>query len=304
MTNTNDKPMSAILDQLSLSRWPVSAKIVVTLFLAMIGFGYLAALGNLYQRHELADTQEGLTPDDLKAHFHGVTVDVEKKSESVAPMSRMLEQVIPGGDMRKHLTAGDQADVRTLIAWLENGADKDTFRKKSLVEEGDPTPEDVIAGRCLRCHNSDDGEKADTPYGPDIFTVEYDMVYEYAKPGTAAETVADTSSETNQKQVGPQTLSHLLLVSHIHMLSIPVFTLILAGFFALCSLSPKLKAIIGPIPMIAMALDFAGWWLARLDEAFLPLMLISAPVFGLALAIQLFSVFGSLWFVKPKRPAV
>ncbi len=296
--------MTSILNQMTLSRWPVPAKIVVTLFLVMIGTGYLAALANLYQRHELADGQPGMTPDDLRANFHGMTVESEQIDEPAPPMSRMLEQVIPGGDMRKHLTAGDISDVRTLIGWLELGAEMESFQQASLVEEGDPTPEDVIAGRCLRCHNTEDGEKADTPYGPDIFTVDYKMVYKYAEPGTAIETTADASANPGVKQIGPQTLSHLLLVTHIHMLSIPVFTLVLAGFFALGSLPTRWKSIIGPLPMVMIALDFAGWWLARIDESFLVLMLVAAPLFGLTLAVQLFTVLASLWSPKSTRTVI
>ncbi len=289
-------PLSVALDQLRLSRWPTPARITVSLFVAMLGFGYLGALGNLYHRHELADGQPGLTDNDLKAHFHGITVDVEDDASDVVAMSRMLEKVVPGASMRKHLTAGDEADVRTLIAWLEQGAQASTFQTESLVQEGDPSAEDVIAGRCLRCHNADDGEKADTPYGPDIFTVEQDMVYRYAKPGTAVDTIADADAMPGRKKIGPQTLAQLFLVTHIHMLSIPVFTLILAGLFALTGWSTRWKTIIGPLPMIAIAVDFAGWWLARSSEMFLPLLLIAGPVFGLSLAMQIFAVLGSLWF--------
>ena len=94
--------------------------------------------------------------------------------------------VEPGGDMRKHVTKGGPRSVRALEAWLKGGASESTFNRKSLAAEGDPSADDVIARHCLRCHNAEDGEKADAPYGPDLFTTDYGMIYRFAAPGSAS----------------------------------------------------------------------------------------------------------------------
>jgi hypothetical protein len=291
--------------RLVLSDLHPSAKLTLTLFLAMVGSGYLFALGNLYHRHALADGVEGLTIDDLRVTFQGMEAP-ESATTSDAPAaakSRMGEMIEPGGDMRKHLTKGGAPDIRALEAWLNRGAIEAEFTKKSLVEEGDRSAEDIIARHCLRCHNVEDGEKPDTPYGPDLFTVDYKMVNVYAAPGTAKEADQPTGEDDDApKRIGPQAISHLFLITHIHMLSIPVFTLIVSALFLLTGVRPTIKAIAGPIPMIALVCDFASWWLARDYGLFLYVILIAAPVFGASFGYQLLAVVWDIWTGSSRRP--
>lgn len=290
---------------LALTSLPVSAKVLLTLFLALIGVGYLAAVGNLYQQHHLADGVEGLTLDDLLVTFHGMEIIVEPPSAdqpTPAAMSRMLEMIEPGGDMRKHVTKGGPKSVRALEAWLKGGASESTFKSKSLAAEGDPSADDVIARRCLRCHNADGGEKADAPYGPDLFTTDYAMIHRFAAPGSAlAAPSTDATDGPTIKTMGPMTMPHLLLITHIHMLSIPVFTLIVSGLFYITCSSSAIKRALVPIPMICLVFDFSGWWLARIAEPFIYVIAAAGAVYGLTLAVQLLSVAASLW--SGRQPA-
>jgi len=283
---------------LTLASLPVPAKVLLTLFLALIGVGYLAALGNLYQQHQLADGREGLTLDDLRVTFHGMTVTEEPRSgdqtESVAK-SRMLEMVEPGGDMRKHLVKGGPEAVRALESWLKGGARESTFTTRSLAAEGDPSAESVIARHCLRCHNAEDGEKADTPYGPDLFTTDYGMIYKYAAPGTALTASTSAGDETATKSLGPMTLPHLLLITHVHMLSIPVFTLIVTALFFISRPDSLIVRAITPIPMICLVVDFSSWWLARWSEPPIYAIVAAGALYGLTLAVQLVTVAVALW---------
>ncbi len=293
---------------LSLSNLPRSAKIVLTLFLLIIGSGYLMAVGNMFHQQQLADGKPGLTPDDLKVTFHGVVVEKQVSSKVVpaTPKSRMLEMVEVGGEMRKHLNNGGLPAIRSLQTWLNAGAVKDAFQQKSIAEDGDPSADDVIAQYCLRCHNAEEGEKSDTPYGADIFETDYEMVYKYAAPGTASDTPPDTgeAGDTDDSprlvKKGPQAIPHLFLVSHIHMLSIPVFALIVAGLFLLSDMPTRLRGFIAPLPMLAMVMDFSSWWLARISEVFLPVIMLAGALFGISFAVQIFTVLVSLWR-SPKR---
>ncbi len=108
-----------------LQAWPVSARILLTLFLALIGTGYLAALLNLYHQHSLADGREGLTFDDLRAVFHGIEVPTEERpgAQPVVAESRMYEMVKTGGKMRKNLNNGGPGAVRALEAKIEPPGD-------------------------------------------------------------------------------------------------------------------------------------------------------------------------------------
>jgi len=283
---------------------PASAKLLLTLFLVLIGTGYLSALGNLYHQHSLADGRPGMSLGDLRAAFHGVEVEqvAGGSNPAAVPLSRMMEMIQPGGDMRKHLVKGGEQAVRALETWLAQGAPEFDFTTKALAQAGDPSAADVLMSRCLDCHNADGGEKADTPFGPDLFTVEYRLAFKVAAPGTAlADAGHDSAGPTGAKTRGPQTLPHLFLVTHIHMLSIPVFTLIVAVLFLCSSVNPAARRLLAPIPMAALTCDFASWWLARLHIDFVYVIAAAGAVYGLSLAFQILSVLASMWLRRTAR---
>ncbi|MEE9296682.1 MAG: hypothetical protein V3W34_17195 [Phycisphaerae bacterium] len=288
--------------RITLASLPTAAKLLLTLFLALVGFGYLAALGNLYHQFQMADGREGLTLEDLRVTFHGMEVTVEPDSslQPAAAKSRMLEMVEPGGDMRKQVSKGGPEAIHALEQWLTRGALESEFRRAGLVQAGDPSAEQVIERYCLRCHNAADGEKSDTPYGPDLFTTDYEMVWKYAAPGTAkAASPAGDGQRPQPRRLGPSSVRHLFLITHIHMLSIPVFTLIVSGLFLLTGLRPVVKGILGPIPMLVLVLEFSSWWLARHSEPFIYLIAACGAVFGVTLALQLITVVASMWIRRP-----
>lgn len=349
-----------MLSDFRLSSLPRSARITLTAFLTLIGFGYLSALGNLYYQQELADGKPGLTLDDLRVTFHGADIEIPPSSATSnesAPIpqltgqraenaanpnselhnpqaarvtkSRMLEMVEPGGKMRKNLVEGGESAVRVLTTWLEQGAPQATFEKMDFEKPDDPSPSLIIADHCLSCHNAASGEKKETPYGPDLFTVDYQMVFKYAAPGTAhshsnsdrtatsPSTIAPASSDrsalanstqsratqaSKSRRLGPVPISHLFLTTHLHMLTIPVFTLILAGLFLFSNAPGWLKSLITAAPMITLIFDFGCWWLARIFEPAIYVLAVTGGIFGLTIAIQLLTVTASLW-IRPRTAA-
>ncbi len=285
---------------MSLSSLPRSAKWLLTLFLLLVGAGYLVALGNLYHRHGLADGREGLSLDDLRVTFHGLDIKDDAPAGEGA-RSRMLEMVEPGGEMRKHLSDGGPPAIRALETWLGRGATKAEFDLADLAQAGDPSARAAIDSNCLLCHNPD-GEKADAPYGPDMFTIDYDMVYLFAAPGTAVMTSSSTTGTVPTK--GPQTQAHLFLVTHIHMLSIPVFTLIVSGLFLLADeVSRNLKNALGVVPMLMLVFDFSSWWLARISEPLIYIIVAAGAAYGVTFGFQLLAVAYSIWLGKRRTAA-
>ncbi len=107
-------------DTLRLAHLSLPAKILVTLFLLLVGPGFLAATANIYLQHQDADLEPGLSVDDLRRQFHGLEKTVTPEAKTLVK-SVMLEQVRPGGDMREHLEPGGEAEIRALISWLEAG---------------------------------------------------------------------------------------------------------------------------------------------------------------------------------------
>lgn len=285
------------LERGCLERLPLPLKVIVTVFLAFMGFGYLAALGNLYHQHRLADGKAGLSLDDLRVTFHGLQVtDTPVASAATGqPKSRMLEMIEPGGEMRKELDGGGLPAIRALETWLQRGATKEEFLKTGLAQAGDPSAEAVIARHCLRCHNAEDGEKQDAPYGPDLFTTDYDQTYKFAAAGTGVNKPAAPAAG-GARTVGPMPLSHLFLITHIHMLSIPVFTILVSGLFWLTPYYPQWTRWITPVPMLCLVADFASWWLSRIVELFIFVTAAAGALYAASLAVQLVTVTWAMWF--------
>lgn len=298
------------LDRVRLSTLPTAGKVLLTAFLALVGGGYLSAVANLYFQHRMKDRNPALTFDDLVLNFHGGEAggDAEDPSlpSAAVETSIMLEMVSPGGEMRDELEDGGDPAVRTLIAWLKAGAEFESFDKPGLVEAGDPSPKDVLTDNCVDCHGPY-GEREDAPFGGDDFVAQYSLVQQYAAPPVGGTTVSTaeatpstepTTSGPSARRVEPQSVSHLALVTHIHMLSIPVFALIVGGLVLLTGLPRGLRGTLAVVPMVTLLFDFSSWWIAR---AFAPATYVIAAagaVFGITLAVQLLVVLGSMWFGK------
>jgi hypothetical protein len=104
-----------------LSGLTLPAKLLVTLFLLIVGPGYLFGTLNIMFQHQDADLEPGLGVDDLRRTFHGMEKQVTPDAE-ITVDSTMLQQVRPGGDMRKYLEKGGEPAIRGLVTWLEDGA--------------------------------------------------------------------------------------------------------------------------------------------------------------------------------------
>jgi len=265
------------------SGWPLAVRVMLTAFLAIIGTGYLVALANLYEKHQLADGKEGLTVDDIRAVYAGLTIKVTE--ETVLP-SRMLTQVRTS--MRQYIET--DAQFETLEAWLKDGGSEEGLDQKHANGK---TPRRVLIKQCMRCHAVSTGTDIarEAPFGPDEFSPEYEAMKPYL--------ASDTKVEKGRKVLAPQyDMPRLILISHIHMLSIPMFTLMVAMLFAGVRGPETLRNIVLPLPMLALVLDFGGWWLARASDLGVYSVLAGGAVFGAAFGLQLLWVMFDLW-----RPA-
>ncbi len=253
----------------SLAGLPAALRLTLAGFLIIIGTGYLVALVNIYHTHRHADGEPGLSMNDVRAVYGGLTV---QKNQSVP--SRMLTMLRTS--MREYVD--DEAEFGILEGWLTQGGSEAGLD----VGEGRHTPRRILVRNCLRCHAQTSSEEIarTSPFGPDDMTVEHAMFAHLAAPLPA--------KGGGMARVPPQyTVSRLVLVGHIHMLSIPLFTLIVAALFYM-SRSPRwIRAMLTPLPMLALVLDFAGWWLARLADPFVYVLAGAGAVFGAAFGVQI-----------------
>jgi hypothetical protein len=278
-----------------LSELSVPAKITATAFLLLIGSGYLVAVTKIYVWHNMADGTPGLSMDDLRAVYHGLIKAIPPEARQ-KPISPMLKEVSAGGKMRKHLLKGGDPAKWALIGWLEQGAMRETFDKPGKSHNQDiPSPQQVIADLCIKCHNAADGEEREIPYSPDTKTApQYALVAKKAlTPPVSPENEINYFDAISEKE--------LLHITHAHILSIPVFVLLVAVMFLHTGLAPWFKLIISPLPMIATCVEFACWWLARSWEPAVYGIAAAGAVFGIALGVQILCAFVSMWFGR--KPA-
>ncbi len=112
-----------------LSQLPTVLKILITMFLFVMGTGYLVAMVNLHLTYSLADGKPGLTVDDLKRAFYG-----DRKNTRLAAK-------IDGGSMEQFLTK--PGDKEKILNWIQDGATEDGFKQI----------QSIFTENCIRCHN-------------------------------------------------------------------------------------------------------------------------------------------------------
>jgi hypothetical protein len=296
---------------LRLSTLPPAGKVLLTAFIALVGGGYLSALANLYHQHHMKDAAPALSFRDLVLNFHGGQLE-ERPTSTTSPSTdagevppKMLKMVLPGGKMRDELEDGGEPAVRALIAWLKAGAEASTFEQTGLVEPGDPSPKAVLSENCVECHGPY-GERDDAPFAGEDEIATYDLVMPYAvsagDAGSGTAGSAPTASRASSRYVRPQSVSHLALVTHIHMLSIPVFTLILGGLVLLTGLPGVIRGPLAVTPMLALLFDFSSWWIARTIEPATYVIVAAGAAYGFGLAAQIAAVLSSMWLGRRPRP--
>ncbi|HVP12835.1 MAG TPA: hypothetical protein VMV94_16800 [Phycisphaerae bacterium] len=280
-------------DTVRLASLPLTAKLLLTPFLALIGCGYFVALLNIYEHHQDADLEPGLTFNDLRRVYHGIDKLVTSKTQQQNP-SPMQKMTSPGGKMRPKLEKGGEPAVRALTRWLADGAQEADFARAGVYQAGDPSVKQVIAQRCIECHNATDGEESDVPYAQSSSSEpEYVLVIKEAAPE-----LGPVVTESKMMHLAPKSVADLVQITHAHILAMPVFTVIIGGLFLLTGLPQRFKLVVGPLPMVAMCFDFASWWLARPFEPFVYVIAAAGAVFGASLGVQILCVSASLWFGK------
>ena len=277
-------------ENIRLVRLPLSAKLLVTLFLLIVGPGYLFGTANILFKHQNADGEEGLTLDDLRATFHGMTKTIQPE-DKVTVNSTMLAMVRPGGDMREYLEKGGEPAVRGLITWLENGAREEEFTQADLAQEGDPSAQAIIKAQCVECHRADGGEMEDLPYAETAEDdPQYARVIRAAKPDVTVE-----KSGVQTREIKPASEARLVHITHVHILTMPVFAFLVGALFLMTGLPSGIKVVVGPLPMLAVLLDIGGWWAARWVEQWIYVIAAAGGVFGALYALQILCILGSLW---------
>jgi len=266
----------------SLGELPLAWRTLLTCVVVFIGAGYFAALVNIVGQTELTDGKPGMSTQDLILKYAGADVELVAGQP---PPSRMLEMI--GTAMRQYFS--DDENYNTLHDWLSGGAAEAAF---SAGE--DTAPQDVFIMDCLRCHAADGGEEIGTksPFGPDLFTPDFKMISEF--------TLAPAPGKSTVHRA-PRSWRDLALTTHAHLLSVPMFVVLLGGLFLFANRPqrfPRLRILLACAPLVLFLLDVACWWLARIPNVgwvFALTIAATGALFGLTFGIQWLTVMIALW---------
>lgn len=283
-----------------LARLPVGLRLMTGTFVGIIGLGYLAAIANVYYSHRLADGAEGLGLGDIRAVYGGMRAADAKAAG--AATSRMLTMV--RGAMRQYFDSDE--DYAILEKWLVAGADPAGLD----AGDGRQTPRRVLIRNCLRCHAVSTGSEIarKAPFGKDEFDADAAMLARFTGAGGGKDGIAEGDAGAPRDKASafapPQyDVPRLLLVSHQHMLAIPIFTVLIGGLFALTRWPARFRAALVPLPMLATLLDFSGWYLARVWGGGAVLIGVMGGVFGLAFGVQILAILIDVLRPVSREPA-
>lgn len=312
----------------TLRQLPLPAKLVVTAFLFAVGLGYVSAMVQLHLQHSDRDGNPLPTPANVIERFSGL---------SESPPKSQIEEVISGnpyrgwgssnmtpaffgysgGFYKKDCAERGEEVVRSerhgerlaMIAWINTPAAE---RKKSYEDNAFPLPaslagqpvtadflteakavkiNDLICGRCCRCHQEAGGQ--------------YPPLATYAQLLPHITTPATELIEGKWYRSGKQMqLEKLTQSTHAHLLTFAILFGLTGLVFAYTGYPTGVRAVLGPLVLIAQAADVACWWLARQPAPYGPMFALTimgtGAVVGLGLVLQIVLSLLSLYMTKGK----
>lgn len=199
---------------------------VACLVLVMVG-GSAASGVFLYLHHQNRDERAGLTVDDVRAHYHGITAK--------APLIVALEDGHPEG-----IAAADRDD---LLAWLRGDPAKLAGQYDNL-DLGDRAPVELIAANCTSCHSRT--AKAEGAY-----------------PQLPLDYWDDVRSVAISREINPVGVEILSASTHTHALGMASMGFVMVLFALLTSWPRPLVGLVSAACGVGLLADVGGWWVTR-----------------------------------------
>ncbi len=224
---------------------------IAGLVVTMIG-GTIASGVYLSMHHGDRDQREGLTIDDVRAHYHGI----------VSP-SPLLESLKSG-----HPESLDEPDRQILVEWLQGDTATLSLAYDNL-DLGADAPAEIIAVNCLDCHARAASGQVEGPDGmldtaPEIPLEYWDDVYALAI----------------SKDIRPVDAEILAASTHTHALGMASMGIAI-GLLALLTSWPRLAvSLILCGTGLGLAADIGGWWLTRHNDLYAPVVVVGGLLFN------------------------
>ena len=310
----------------TIRQLPLPAKLVVTLFLISVGVGYFSAMVQIHMQHSARDGSPMPTGADIVEKFSGL----KRPDPDAKPPQSKIELLISGaphGEFNKNnmapafydksasdyksavkdegqevVDARRATEVRALVEWCRSDADA---KKAAWDADNFPTQVDkesaffnapskgvaiksLVEERCGTCHAGQ--QKPSLASFAEVLPL-----------ATAPTTeLIDGQWVRSSKQI---TVEGLTQSTHAHLLSFTMLFSLTGLVFAFTSYPAPMRAILGPLVLVAQLADISCWWLARLDTVgptFALLIMGTGGAVGVGLAMQLVASLFDLYGPKGK----
>jgi hypothetical protein len=308
-------------NRFALRKLSLASRLVVAAFLVSVGIGYFSALVQLHLHHAspgklLPDTDDAvnmyygrtgmsqlerlLVADEGKPFNGNGTMRQAFTTKSAgwtgAINRRAKEKNLALRQAEEELRSEREGERLGVLEWISSGASRAAFQEDNHVlsarlAKHPVTPEfvergadrtkrlkiaTIVATRCARCHSeSRSGSAAQVPLDT------WEQVHEYCEVHT-------TDGGTSVKK--------LALSSHVHLLGLAMLYGMTGLIITLTTYPAWLRAVLGPLPIVAQVADIAFWWLGRLDPLYAKAVVFAGSAAALGLVLQiclsLFDLFG------------
>jgi hypothetical protein len=235
----------------------VTARLGLTVLVLTL-LGGLAVSGiYMAMHHDNRDEKPGLTMNDVRGHYAGVNIP--------SPLLGALD--------RKHPEEQAEASRQILIDWLKSDRISEDYDSLDL---GDLAPVEIIASDCLSCHSRQSTGEGAYP----------ELLLDYY------EEVKAIAFSSDIRPVGVEVLA---ASTHTHAISLSVLALVSSGMLLLTGWPRKLVNPLILVTALGLAADLSGWWLARVNDSIVPMIVIGGFVFAAGIGLSLLMVVGDLW---------
>jgi hypothetical protein len=301
MGDTSTSPRKTLRDL------PMSARLVLSLFLLSVGLGYLSALVQLHFKHATrgeflpnaqnaidifhggktmskieqlvdADPAAGWSKTgQMRDAFHKKSSGWEKAIASRAEKLKVSPEVAT-----EQLLKEREGERLGMVAWLRNGAKEEEYTKDAFVfpkewDEKQPLTKSFKTedGKGLkiqslideRCIKCHNGTQPNAP-----------ALDDYPKLKKFLE-VKDTQMD----------IDSLAQTTHVHLLGFSMLYGLTGLILAFSSLPALVRGVLAPLPLLAQVADIAFWWLAREPKPYGPMFASFIPISGAVVALGLMS---------------
>jgi hypothetical protein len=319
--------MSVPQVRFELRHLPLSARLVLAVYLIAVGVGYFSGLVQLhFQRassgqflpglqeniqafsgHSGASQMERLLTADESKPFNGegsmkAAFFAKSAGWTRAVRARQKAKHLDAAAAEKELRAERDGERLALLSWIRSGAPRADYEKDEHPLPPELKTQPITAEYLVEQQASEPAGQKQDALGrrrarvQSILNDRCVRCHSADKGGPPAQIPLDNYDDVlaycQPVFLGGMSLTRLAQTTHVHLLGFSVLFCLTGLIFSLSHYPGWVRATIAPLALFAQVVDIAFWWLGRADPRFAEAIMITGTIVALSLMVQ---VIGGLW---------